>query len=116
MEDRINVHPGAYPRTVTNRYRITIQKGAVHVDLHVVTQMDILTVINEKGRGNPDVAATRSEQTVQDSRQPVPICRIRRIVLPLQAFGGMPTCEQRFVLAIVRFASEHFLLFGFHGT
>ena len=102
MKYRIDVYSGTYAGKIPDGNPVAIQKDTIHVDLHVIPQMDIFSVIGEKRGGDPNVFSPRTDPLIQYLRNFFQVVRRSVVVFFLQAFGFVPSGEEFRVGTVVR--------------
>jgi hypothetical protein len=111
MADGIDLNTRTDAAVVANGNTVAVEKDTVHVDFHVIPDVDVLAVINEKGSRYPYVLTPTAYQFVEDCAERRSVAAVRGIIPLLEAFGEMPALLQFFVSAVIYLACKHFFPF-----
>lgn len=67
MERRVNLNRRANECVITDFYAVVVKKNAVQVDFAMISEKNIISVIDIKRRCNPDVLTATAQQLSQYS-------------------------------------------------
>ena len=55
MKNRIDMHARAYAAKIADGYPVAIQKNAIHIDLHIAADMNVLAIVDKERRRYPNM-------------------------------------------------------------
>ena len=94
MERRVNLNRRVNECVITDFYAVVVKKNAVHIDFTVISEKDVISVIDIKQRGNPNIFAATAKQLSQHGLLRFQIAGRKCVVLFDQVFSQMPTLQQ----------------------
>lgn len=62
MERRVNLNRWTNECVITDFYAVVVKKNAVHIDFTVISEKDVISVIDIKQRGNSNIFAAAAQQ------------------------------------------------------